>query len=134
MFKHRDIVQILTTKRIRYLSGPSGQPASPHGNWSIIGFVESDVLISKGKTLVRVPLTDIKKVASLDANSFYERIKDAGFKPSKSELNVAEKLSEDLNIDLEKIRKTLKSHNFKTIVDSEYEYQQILERVKNLGE
>ena len=62
MFRQFDIIQIITTKGIKYLSGPEGHTTSPHGNWTIVGFVGPDAILAKENTLVRVPLTDIKKV------------------------------------------------------------------------
>lgn len=83
MFKQYDIVQIITTKRIKYLSGQSGQSPSPHGNWSIVGFIESDAMIAKESTLVRVPISDIRKVASLNISSFEEILSKTGIKTER---------------------------------------------------
>tara|TARA_R100001244_G_scaffold25113_2_gene25416 strand:- start:76737 stop:77024 length:288 start_codon:yes stop_codon:yes gene_type:complete len=79
MFNQFDVVQLSTTKGIRFLSGPQGGATDPHGNWSIIGFVELDAIIAKDTTIVRVPVADLKKVASYNLDSFMSKIQNAGY-------------------------------------------------------
>lgn len=73
MLKQFDIVQIKSAKNIKFLSGPPGRPASPQGNWSVIGFIGSDVLISKDETVVRTPLSEIRLIASYNPNDYINR-------------------------------------------------------------
>lgn len=68
MLKQFDIVQILSVKNIRFVSGPSGKSATPQGYWSVVGFMGSDVIIAKDETIVRAPLSAVSKVASFDKN------------------------------------------------------------------
>ena len=68
MLKQFDIVQILSVKNIRFVSGPAGKPASPQGYWSVVCFMGSDVVIAKDETIVRAPLSAVAKVASFDKN------------------------------------------------------------------
>lgn len=79
MLNQFDVVQLLTTKRIRFLSGPPGAAANPQGNWSVIGFVEYDAIIAKDTTIVRAPISDLKRVASYNLDSFLSKIQQAGY-------------------------------------------------------
>ena len=80
MLKHRDVVQIITTKRIIYVSGPSGQACNPKGNWIIVGFIGNEALIAKDSTLVKVPVSDVRKIASFGSETFAKLIANAGYK------------------------------------------------------
>lgn len=67
-----DIVQIITSRNIKFLSAPPGTKVMPHGNWSIVGFVERDVIITKNKAIVKVPIADIKMIAQYNINKLFE--------------------------------------------------------------
>ncbi len=77
LFKKFDVVQILTTKHIKFVSGPKNRPASPHGNWSVVGFVKSDLMLAKDSTIVLAPVDSVRKVASYDLEGFLEKIKSS---------------------------------------------------------
>lgn len=79
MYKQFDMVHILTTKGIRYLSGPQGAPANPNGNWSIIGFIENDVMLAKDSTIVRVPVSDVRKIGSYDLDKIINKVFHTGY-------------------------------------------------------
>lgn len=91
MFYQFDVVQLSTTKGVRFLSGPQGGAADPHGNWSIIGFVELDAIIAKDTTIVRAPVADLKKVASYNLDSFIAKIQNAGYLNVRKSDNNGEK-------------------------------------------
>jgi len=63
-----DLVEIISVKSIRFLSGPPGKPAKPQGYWSVVGFIGSDVIIAKDETIVRAPLSAVTKVAAFNKN------------------------------------------------------------------
>lgn len=71
------MVQLLTTKHIKYLSGPAGRPADPQGNWSVVGNFpgKATLLLAKDETIIAIPITDIRKVGSYDLNKTIEAIK-----------------------------------------------------------
>lgn len=81
MLKQFDIVRILSTKNIKFLSGPPGNPASPQGEWSVVGFVATDVIIAKDQTIVRAPLSAVTKIASYNTANIV--IKGANLKGLK---------------------------------------------------
>lgn len=137
MLKQFDIVRIKTTKRIRYLSSPSNNIATPHGNWSIVGFVGQDAIISKEKTLVRVPLSDIEKIASYNIENLFNKIRhyDKNIFSCKNDnvtINVAEYLSDKLNISIDSAMEIVEKYQFDKMVPSIDKCEQISKRVKKL--
>ena len=131
MFKQFDIVQIITTKSIKYLSGPEGHVTSPHGKWSIVGFVGSDAILAKENTLVKIPQQDIRKVADYDLDSLFKKISGAGYlKPEM--INMPDHVSKMLNINIAEARKLLVHYKFKLEVKTVEERDSITERVQAL--
>ena len=131
MFKQLDIVQIVTTKKIKYLSGPEGHSTDPHGNWSIVGFVGPEAVLAKENTLVRIPLSDIKKVASYSMDGFLEQLSTAGYlKPDG--INMPDQISKTLNINIAEARTFLLDNNLKLNVKTEEEKNDITERVLSI--
>jgi len=61
-----DQVELLTVKRVKYLSARPGYAPSPHGRWSVVGLIEGEALVAKDGALIRIPLNDIRKVYSHD--------------------------------------------------------------------
>ena len=53
-----DRIKLRTTKRIKYLSSPSGAMPSPQGIWSVVGGFDKDLLVCKDGALCRVPISD----------------------------------------------------------------------------
>jgi hypothetical protein len=68
LLKQFDLVEILSAKNIRFVSGPPGKPAKPQGLWSVVGFIGSDIVIAKDETVVRAPLSAVSKVASFNTD------------------------------------------------------------------
>ena len=76
MWQRFDKIQLLTTRNIKFLSGPSGRPATPDGNWSIIGNLPGGMLLAaKDETIIAVPLTDVKKVAEYSIDKVLKNIR-----------------------------------------------------------
>lgn len=69
-FKQFDRVQLRTTRNITYLSSLPGTNPSPQGVWSVVGVVgTNELLLAKNTTIVRVPVTDVLKVADHNLNT-----------------------------------------------------------------
>jgi hypothetical protein len=85
LFKTFDVVQILTVKHVKFVSGPKNRPASPHGNWSVVGFIKSDLMLAKDSTIALVPIDSVRKVASYDLNGFLKKIKERDTNETKRE-------------------------------------------------
>lgn len=75
-YKKFDFVQILTVKRIKFVSGPKNHPADPHGNWSVVGFVRGDLMLAKDSTIVLAPPDAVRKVARYDQKSLLKSLKE----------------------------------------------------------
>lgn len=55
-----DQVLILTTKNVSYVSYEEERP-EPIGLWTVTGIVGTDLLISRGDVLIRIPSKDVVK-------------------------------------------------------------------------
>ena len=77
MWRRFDIVQLLTTKNVKFLSGPSGRPANPDGNWSVVGNLpgKGQLVVAKDDTIVSIPITDVKLVARYDPANIINNVK-----------------------------------------------------------
>jgi hypothetical protein len=73
LLKQFDIVRIISAREIKFVSGPRGNPATPQGDWSVVGFVGSDVIITKDSTVVRAPLGSVKLIASYDVENYIKK-------------------------------------------------------------
>lgn len=131
MLKQFDVIQIITTKRIRYLSAPAGSASSPQGDWNVIGMINSDVVAAKNDTMIRVPIQDTRKVGSYNLNAFLEQLYNAGYRQD-NEINIADNAAKMLDINIAEARQFLIDHTFKTIVKSVSERDQILRKVLQL--
>ena len=99
------------------MSGPPGQSTSPHGTWSIVGFVESDALVAKESTVARVPVKDLRKVGSLNTHHVLEEISKAGYL-SPQKINMPDHLATIYGITVAEARRLLQDHNYKIMVES----------------
>jgi hypothetical protein len=79
MWRRFDFIKLITTKNIKFVSGPPRRPADPDGIWSVIGNLpgEAVLLAAKDETVIAVPITDIKKVGSFDTDKYMEQIRVA---------------------------------------------------------
>lgn len=71
-----DVVQILTTKNIDYLTHPKGVPTNPKGLWSVVGFFDTKAILAKERTMIRIPVTDVKIDKSYNLQSFLDKLED----------------------------------------------------------
>jgi len=89
-----DIVYILSTKDVSWLSAPKGHPCSPHGYWNIVAIRgDGKFVLSKDGTVIVTSMNNIKKVANYDLEQVFDRIKRAGLekKVNKDENDGKEK-------------------------------------------
>lgn len=65
-----DQVRILTTRNVNYVSAPPGTIISPKGIWSIAAVLnDRDLLCVRNNVTVRIPVSDVLKVADFDVAS-----------------------------------------------------------------
>lgn len=69
-----DIVKLLTTRNVNYLSAPPGTKVSPHGTWQVAGAVGDDLLCVKGSATIRIPASDVLKVVGYDLEPLYKQL------------------------------------------------------------
>lgn len=64
-----DQVQLLTTKRVHYISAPPGTQISPDGVWTVAAVIEMDLLLTKNNITIRIPAEDVFKIVTLDVSA-----------------------------------------------------------------
>lgn len=129
-YRQFDIVRLLHTDNIKYLSGPRGRAASPKGEWSIVGFVDQEAILAKDSTIIRVPTADIVRIAEYNKNALLDKLKQAG----KPTISVLKSASQALNVPEAKILALCQKHKIPTIVDNKaYETKAIEKLRKVLG-
>jgi hypothetical protein len=79
-----DQVELLTVKRVKYLSTRPGYAPSPHGRWSVVGLVDGDALLAKDNTLIRIPVGDIKKVCTHDRQQVLDFLEELCYKGKRN--------------------------------------------------
>jgi len=72
--KQLDVVRLITTKHVRYLSAPSGVPLDPHGPWSVVGNIGRDLLVCKGGILCKIPVVDVEFISKSPTSKILEII------------------------------------------------------------
>jgi hypothetical protein len=123
-----DIVQVKTTKRVRFMSGPPGRAPSPHGNWSIVGFVEADAIIAKDSTIIRIPVEDLQPVASMSTEKLMDALKEID--PKGQTYNTIEHVAQVFDIDVGRAKQLLQQYNLPNKVGSTAELEQVTARIK----
>lgn len=69
-----DQVKILTTKNVKYLSSPPDTVVTPDGLWQVTAVVGEDLLLAKNSCIIRIPTTDVLKVAEYDINHLISKL------------------------------------------------------------
>lgn len=77
MFRQNDIVRLTNEKRVKYVSGPKGRPATPKGDWIVVGSIGADLLLAKDNTVIRIPAVDVALVAAYRMDKFLKAVDDA---------------------------------------------------------
>jgi hypothetical protein len=83
IIRQLDQVELLTVKRVKYLSTKPGFAPSPHGRWSVVGMIDGDALLAKDETLIRIPLGDIRKVCTNDRQQVIDCLTNICYKGKK---------------------------------------------------
>lgn len=126
-YRQFDVVRLIHTRGVKYLSGPSERATAPKGEWSIVGFVERDAVLAKQSTIIRVPVEDIERIAEYDKKVLVDKLKSVG----KPQIDVVQSVSKILGIALDKARALCKLHKVPLVVDSKYYEEKAIERLKD---
>jgi len=87
-FKIFDVVYILSTKGIVWLSGPQGNPAKPDGYWYIVAIRgDGKIVLSKDETIIVTDIMNIRKVGSYDLDKVFKKIENVTKELIKGERN-----------------------------------------------
>lgn len=129
-YRQFDIVRLVHTKNVKYLSGPKGRAASPKGEWSIVGFINGDAILARDNTLLQIPVSDIVRIAEYNKDALLNKLKQAG----QPTISVSKAASQALGVSEAKILALCQEHKIPTIVDSKaYETKAIEKLRKVLG-
>lgn len=128
-----DLVQIVTVQNVKWLSGPKGTKPSPHGYWSISHFIGADAIVAKDGTLVRIPVSDIRRVGSLTVNHVLEQLANVG-KPQAEYIDMIDVLAKDFGWDHMKAKMFLRRYGLPTDAKTQEHKNKLLERSRQLAE
>lgn len=74
--KRFDVVKLLRSDRVSWVSGPAGRAATPKGGWIVVAGVDKDkYLLARAETLIQIPMEDVFKIADYDLNEIINTIK-----------------------------------------------------------
>lgn len=127
-----DIIQLITTKNIKYLSSPPGKATTPQGNWIVTGFINNEVIATKEGTIIKAPISDIRKVASYSINELLENLKNAAL--NNNPINLVDRISIEMQWKPDFTRNFLFKHNLPLSVKTEQEFQNAFEHLKKVLE
>ena len=92
-FEQFDLVKLNTTRRVKWMMDVSGDTPDPSGAWTIVCLYPKNgmLLIQKGSALVRIPASDVTKVANYDIESVFDKLSESG----RSWLNKPNNITEE---------------------------------------
>jgi len=77
-YQQFDLVYILSTQKVYWVSGPSGRPAKPQGLWSIVAFrSDGKLVLSKDETIILTDITNISKAGTYDINEVFKLLEES---------------------------------------------------------
>jgi len=77
-YQQFDLVYILSTQKVYWVSGPSGRPAKPQGLWSIVAFrSDGKLVLSKDETIILTDITNISKAGTYDINEVFKSLEES---------------------------------------------------------
>lgn len=59
-FGQLDLVVLLTTRNVSYLSTTPGHIVEPNGLWSVACAIAGDLLLTKDGATIRIPISDVQ--------------------------------------------------------------------------
>ena len=73
MFKQFDIIRIITTKNVTWMSKPEGMGnVDPNGKWSVVGSLGIYLLVCRNSVLIKIPYDDVEKIADYNIEKLFE--------------------------------------------------------------
>lgn len=77
-YERFDIVAIITTKNVTWMTDVPGTLPMVEGYWQIIGCFPKTglLLISKGTAMCKIPAADIRKIANYELRSVFNKLEN----------------------------------------------------------
>lgn len=121
-----DVVKLVHTKNVKYLSGPPGRPTAPKGDWTIVGFVDKECILAKQSTIIRVPPSDIILIATYNTTVLNQKVTKAGI----ANIDIPQIVSKTLEIDYDRAVELCKKHKIPLKVDSRLYVEKAIKNLK----
>lgn len=76
-YKKFDLVKILTTKNVKWMSADDPSKVSPYGDWSVVNALDDGYLmICKDTNMVCIPNSDVKLSNSYDLSQAFKALEN----------------------------------------------------------
>lgn len=125
-----DIIQLVTTKNVYYISAPPGKVVSPQGNWIVTGFVERDVIAAKEGTIIRVPIKDVRRVARYSMDELFSQLKKASL--NTETIDIVSRISCEMGWKPDVARKFLFRFNLPEAAENEVHASRIMDYARKI--
>lgn len=113
------------------MSSPAGKATTPQGNWIVTGFIKNEVVATKEGTIIKVPISDIRKVASYSIDELLNNLK----KPLDGDfINLVDRISKERQWKPDFTRKILFKYNLPLSVKTEQEVASVLQHLNKVLE
>lgn len=126
-----DIVQLKNANRVKFLSGPKNYTTSPHGNWTVVGFIADDAILAKDQTIIKVPMSDLRIVGIYSIDDTLNKISKIGV---SQQINMTEYLNDLMGWPLVTIPKLLSKYGFPRYADNTQHRDKIAEQLSKVVE
>jgi hypothetical protein len=130
-FNSLEIVQLITTQNVKFMSGPAGQKPDPNYYWSIVGFVGDDVILAKESTIIRVPTTDIRRVGTYSVDHLMNRLADVN---KTNYIDAIEHVSQELKISPTRVKSIMRKYHIAEKTTTKEHLERIVERISEILE
>lgn len=125
-----DIIQLITTRNVYYISAPPGKVVNPQGNWIVTGFVDRDVIAAKEGTIIRVPLKDVRRVARYSMDELFSQLKKASL--NTESIDVVGRISSEMGWKPDVARKFLFKFNLPESAENEIHLSRIMDYARKV--
>lgn len=126
-FKQFDIVQLTDTKDISFLSGQEGYSPDPNGYWSVVAFINGELMLAKEGTIIKAPIHAVNRVAIYSIDNFIDSLK-----MGSGNIDMVEFISNELSIPLEKSLQYLTKYHLPLWAKSEQHRDSVAKRIKKI--
>ena len=128
IYRQFDVVRLLKTDSVTYLCGPSGRATAPKGEWTVVAFVEGDMILAKQSTIVRVSPSDVVKIADYDLGLFVEGLQQAG----KPKIDVVQAVSKTFDISQKDALDLCKKYKIPLKVDAKKYEERAINKLRKI--